>query len=99
MEAAFSDSKFVLRNLWRSPLFAAVAILSLALGIGAHTAIFSLLDKVLLRSLPVKDPEQLVHRFISVGTEHSRDTSMGCTPSLIRCTLAFAIILPASSPA
>src|SRR3954469_23537701 len=54
------DIRFALRTLTRSPLFTAVAILSLALGIGANTAIFTLLDQLLLRLLPVKDPEQLV---------------------------------------
>ena len=44
----------------RSPLFTAVALLSIALGIGANTAIFTLVDEVLLRRLPVKNPEQLV---------------------------------------
>lgn len=52
--------RFAIRNLRKSPLFTAVAILSLALGIGANTAIFSLLDQLLLRLLPVRDPRQLV---------------------------------------
>jgi predicted permease len=55
-----TDLRLALRGLRRSPLFAVVAILSLALGIGANTAIFTLLDQVLLRKLPVKDPDQLV---------------------------------------
>jgi hypothetical protein len=55
-----SDLKFVLRSLGRSPLFVLVAVMSLALGIGANSTIFSLLDEVLLRSLPVKDPQPLV---------------------------------------
>ena len=55
-----SDVKFALRNLRRSPLFALVAISSLALGIGANTAIFTLMDQLMLRLLPVKDPQQLV---------------------------------------
>jgi predicted permease len=54
------DLAFSLRTLRRSPLFTAVAVLSLALGIGANTAIFSLLDQVTLRSLPVSDPQRLV---------------------------------------
>ncbi|HEY1340318.1 MAG TPA: ABC transporter permease, partial [Bryobacteraceae bacterium] len=53
------DLVFALRTLRRSPFFAAMAVLSLALGIGANTAIFSLLDQVVLRSLPVADPERL----------------------------------------
>jgi predicted permease len=55
-----TDLRLALRGLRRSPLFAVVAILSLALGIGANTAIFTLLDQILLRKLPVKDPDQLV---------------------------------------
>ena len=52
--------RYVFRTLLKSPVFTAVAVLSLALGIGANTAIFSLLDQILLRSLPVRDPAQLV---------------------------------------
>ena len=57
------DLRFALRTIRRSPLFATVAILSLALGIGANTAIFSLMDQIMLRMLPVKDPDQLVMLF------------------------------------
>jgi hypothetical protein len=56
----WKDVAFSLRTLRRSPLFSAVAVLSLALGIGANTAIFSLLDQVTLRSLPVSDPQRLM---------------------------------------
>jgi predicted permease len=55
-----TDVKLALRGLRRSPLFATVAILSLALGIGANTAIFTLIDQILLRTLPVKNPHELV---------------------------------------
>ncbi|MDE3165013.1 MAG: ABC transporter permease, partial [Acidobacteriota bacterium] len=55
-----SDVRFALRTLRRSPLFTTVAVLSLALGIGANTAIFTLLDQLILRLLPVRDPAQLV---------------------------------------
>jgi predicted permease len=55
-----ADLKFAVRGLGRNPLFATVAILSLALGIGANTAIFTLMDQLLLRKLPVEHPEQLV---------------------------------------
>ena len=56
----WNDLRLALRGLRRSPLFATVAILSLALGIGANTAIFTLIDQILLRKLPVVQPEQLV---------------------------------------
>jgi len=60
MSTILSDVRYALRILRRSPLFAAVAILSLALGIGANTAIFTLIDQIVLRKLPVKDPDSLV---------------------------------------
>jgi predicted permease len=60
MSGTLADLKFALRTLRRSPLFTSIAVLSLALGIGANTAIFSLMDQLLLRLLPVKDPESLV---------------------------------------
>lgn len=55
-----NDIRFALRQFRKSPLFTLVAITTLAVGIGASTAIFTLLDQVLIRSLPVGHPEQLV---------------------------------------
>ena len=54
------DLRYAFRGLARSPLFTSVALVSIALGIGANTAIFTLVDEVLLRQLPVKSPDQLV---------------------------------------
>src|SRR5205807_9452647 len=56
-----NDLRYAARTLRRSPGFLAVSVLSLALGVGANTAIFSLINTVMLRSLPVGDPERLVH--------------------------------------
>ncbi len=61
------ELRYALRNLRKSPVFTAVAVASLALGIGANTAIFSLLDQVLLRALPVKNPGELVKVYVGDG--------------------------------
>jgi hypothetical protein len=60
LESIWQDVRHACRGLRRSPGFAAVATLTLALGTGANTAIFTLIDALLLRSLPVANPEQLV---------------------------------------
>ena len=60
MPAILQDFRYSLRSLRKSPVFLTVAVLSLALGIGANTAIFTLIDQLILQLLPVKDPEQIV---------------------------------------
>ena len=60
METLLQDIRFGLRQLFKRPIFTALAIISMALGIGANTAIFSLVDTVLLRPLPVREPSSLI---------------------------------------
>ena len=73
IEAAFQDLRFGVRTLLKNRGFTSVAILTLALGIGANTAIFSLLDGLILRPLPVPHPEQLVR----VGAHNPGDSFAG----------------------
>ncbi|HWE48156.1 MAG TPA: ABC transporter permease [Bryobacteraceae bacterium] len=60
MRNVVADVKFALRSFGKSPIFTTVAILSLALGIGANTAIFSLINQLILKPLPIRDPQSVV---------------------------------------
>src|SRR6516164_6406767 len=60
MNSVLGELRYAARVLAKNPVFTIVAVLTLALGIGANTAIFTLLDQILLRLLPVKAPQQLV---------------------------------------
>ena len=68
MERLVQDLRYGFRMLWKNPVYAVVSVLTLALGIGASTAIFSVVYGVLLRSLPYHKPEQIV-RMYEVGAK------------------------------
>ncbi|MGA7381845.1 MAG: ABC transporter permease [Terriglobales bacterium] len=79
MESLLQDVRYGLRVMAKNPAFTIVAIVTLALGIGANTAIFTLCDQVLLRRLPVRDPQQLVQLQYS-GSDTGHASSRGGSP-------------------
>ena len=79
LESFFADIRYGLRSMRRNPGFTALAILSLALGIGANTAIFRLINTLMLRTLPVRDPQQLVallHHYPAPDEPHDNTFSL-----------------------
>ena len=75
LESIVQDLRYGLRQLKQSPGFTAVAVLSLALGIGANTAIFQLVDAIRLKTLPVHNPKELVSIDFEKGSSRSGNFS------------------------
>src|ERR1700722_8801874 len=88
LESIWADLRYALRQLRRSPGFTAVALITLALGIGANTAIFSVIDAVMFRALPVEDPKHLVvfswtaHHHDKIGMSFYGDCADECSVSV-----------------
>jgi putative ABC transport system permease protein len=80
IETLFQDARFSLRMLRKNPGFTTIAVLTLALGIGANTAIFSLVDGVLLRPLPYRDPAKLT--IVWEQDDHGKPDNVGYTTYL-----------------
>jgi hypothetical protein len=76
LDSLWRDTRYAVRQLWKAPLFAAATVVTLALGIGATTAIFSTMNAVLLRLLPVQNPKELFFLHLPDGPPYKAD-SMG----------------------
>jgi len=67
MDSIIKDVRYGMRSLRKRPAFTAIAVITLALGIGANSAIFSVINAVLLRPLPYPEPDRLMMVFASAG--------------------------------
>ena len=75
METILTDLRYGAKMLWKSKGVTVVAVVSLAIGIGANSAIFSLINSILLRPRPVSHPEQLVEIYVGEGEQPYHATS------------------------
>jgi predicted permease len=76
VEQTFADMRYACRSLWKAPGFTSIAVLTLALGIGANIAIFTVVNAVLLRPLPFQDPQRLVRVFDDLNGAGAKDVGM-----------------------
>src|ERR1700733_4443601 len=76
LEQTFADLRYACRSLWKTPGFSAIAVLTLALGIGANIAIFTVVNAVLLRPLPFQHPERLVRVLDNLNGAGAKDVGM-----------------------
>jgi hypothetical protein len=86
---AMGDLKFAARQLAKTPGFTAAAVLTLTLGIGANTAMFSVVDTVLLRSLPYDEPGRLVHVWEAPTPGEGNSVSVGVYLDWVRHNSTF----------
>jgi hypothetical protein len=101
IETLWQDLRYAIRSLAKTPAFSVVAVLSLALGIGANTALFSLMDVMLLRALPVRNPQELVE-FVRLAPDGAMMTNLPYPvfeyPRRDRSVLADVFAINRSSP-
>ncbi|HEV2803536.1 MAG TPA: ABC transporter permease [Chthoniobacterales bacterium] len=79
-----NDLRFALRQLWKSPAFSLIAIATLALGIGANTAIFSVIESALLRPLPFPNPDRLVRVYETFDENGARSNAMNLAEKTVQ---------------
>jgi predicted permease len=92
------DFRYALRGLLRTPGFTIAAVLTLAVGIGANTAIFGMLDRLLLRPVPVSSPERLVHVVTDRENGRNHNLSYPAFLALAEDTTTFAGVLASARP-
>ena len=99
MQIALQELRYATRQLYNSPWFTATVVITLAFGIGANTAIFSVMNAVLLRNLPVPNPQELVYVHVPSGQPSgASNTGNSSTSFLNLSSKTFVrIIMPSQS--